>query len=242
MIVIPAIDLMDGKCIRLVKGQKDKLISYAKTPFEVAEQYESLGVRLIHVVDLDGAFTGKMKNIETILSLAKKFPIQVGGGVRSETAIKKLLEGGVRKVIVSTLLFKDQAIAKRIKEKFYGRLIGSFDFKDDKLSYAGWTKKTKLSFKETSKNLSEIVVTDTSRDGTYMGPNTQLLSNLMKQTKAKIIAAGGVLDLPDLIELRKMGLYGAIVGRAFLEGRIKLRDGFLLEGGSNVVQKNYPLS
>lgn len=235
MIVIPAIDLMDGKCVRLIQGEKDKVILYDKTPMQIAEEYESRGVRLIHVVDLDGAFTGQMKNIDIVLALAKRFPIQVGGGVRSESTIKKLLDGGVKKVIVSTLLFRNKPEAEMLKKKYFGKLIGSFDFKDGKLSYAGWTKKSNLTFAEVTNGLAEIVVTDVSRDGTLKGPNLELLKSLKGKCPAKIIAAGGVLDVFDLIELKRSGVYGAIVGRAFLEGRIKLRDGFLLEGDDNVV-------
>ncbi|MFH1521310.1 MAG: 1-(5-phosphoribosyl)-5-[(5-phosphoribosylamino)methylideneamino] imidazole-4-carboxamide isomerase [Candidatus Micrarchaeota archaeon] len=233
MIIIPAIDLMDGKCVRLVQGEKANVIVYDKTPMEIAEEYESRGVRLIHVVDLDGAFTGQMKNIEIVLALAKKFPIQVGGGIRSESLIKKLLAGGVKKVILSTLLFKNKTKAEELKKKYFGKLVGSFDFKGGKLSYAGWTKKSNLSFDEVVRGLAEIVVTDISRDGTLKGPNIELLKSL--KCSAKIIAAGGVLDVFDLIELKRSGVYGAIVGRAFLEGRMKLRDGFLLEGGTDVV-------
>lgn len=235
MIVIPAIDLMDGKCVRLVQGEKDNVITYDKTPMEIAKEYESRGVRLIHVVDLDGAFTGQMKNIDIVLALAKCFPIQVGGGIRSESTIKKLLDGGVKKVILSTLLFKDKTKAAELKKKYFGKLVGSFDFKEGKLSYAGWTKKSNFTFDEVAGGLAEIVVTDVSRDGTLKGPNTELLKSLIGKFTGKIIAAGGVLDVFDLIELKRSGVYGAIVGRAFLEGRLKLRDGFLLEGENNVV-------
>ncbi|VVC04048.1 Imidazole glycerol phosphate synthase subunit HisF [Candidatus Bilamarchaeum dharawalense] len=230
MIIIPAIDLMNGKCVRLIRGEQDKKITYKKTAMEVAEEYESMGVRLIHVVDMDGAFTGKMKNLDIIRSLAKKFPIQVGGGVRSESAIKQLLENGVEKVILGTLLFKNQDEAAQLKKKYFGKLIGSFDFKDGKLSYAGWTKTSRLKFSDLVSGLSEIVVTDISRDGTYRGPNLDLLKSIMQKTNSKLIAAGGVLDIPDLFELRKINVYGAIVGRAFLEGKIRLRDGYLMEG------------
>jgi phosphoribosylformimino-5-aminoimidazole carboxamide ribotide isomerase len=219
---------MGGKCVRLIRGKKDQAITYAKTPYEIAEEYESTGARLIHVIDLDGAFTGKMTNLSIISALAQRFPIQVGGGVRSEAAIKTLLGAGVEKVIASTLLLKDQQEAVRLKEKYFGKLIGSFDFKDRKLSYAGWTKKSKLKFKDVSKNLAEIVVTDTSRDGTFMGPNIELLSMVMKTCKAKVMAAGGVLEVEDLLELKQIGVSGAIVGRAFLDGKLKLRDGLLV--------------
>ncbi len=224
MRVIPAIDLMDGKCVRLIRGEKKKLISYNKDPLQLAQEYLDKNARIIHVVDLDGAFSGKMKNLEITKSLAKSFPIQVGGGIRSEDDIMDLLKSGVKKVIVSTMLLEDQDLAAKIKKKYYGRLIGSFDFKDGRLSYAGWMKQSKISFEDAVKGLSEIVVTDTSRDGTLKGPNLDLLSSLRKSCKAKIIAAGGVRDAIDIIELESAGIDAAIVGRAFLENLVDSRD------------------
>lgn len=222
MIVIPAIDLMDGRCVRLIKGQKENVIRYVKDPLEIAENYIQQGAKIIHVIDLDGAFTGEMKNIEIIAKLAKRFPIQVGGGIRSEDKIKELLELGVKKVIVSTLLLKDQKIAAKLKQKYYGKLVGSFDFKDGKLSYAGWIKQSEYSFEQIVQGLAEIVVTDTSKDGTFQGPNIELLKELMKKTDARIISAGGVRDLADLEKLSGIKIYGAIAGRAFLEGKITI--------------------
>jgi phosphoribosylformimino-5-aminoimidazole carboxamide ribotide isomerase len=129
----------------------------------------------------------------------------------------ELLESGVKKVVVSTMLLGDQKFASRIKRKYYGRLIGSFDFKEGKLSYAGWTKQSSIPFEEAAEGLAEIVVTDTSRDGTLNGPNLELLDSLRGRCKAKIIAAGGIRDAIDLIELESVGVDAAIVGRAFLE-------------------------
>jgi phosphoribosylformimino-5-aminoimidazole carboxamide ribotide isomerase len=229
MRVIPAIDLMGGKCVRLIKGEKKRVITYDKDPLEIAEEYMRTGAKLIHIVDLDGAFSGEMKNLEIIKALAKRFPIQVGGGIRSEEKITELLGFGVKKVIVSTLLLKDKKLSTTLKRKYKGQLIGSFDFKEGKLSYEGWTKQSTISFREASKGLEEIVVTDTSRDGTFEGPNLELLQSLKDQSDCRIIAAGGVRDIEDLIKLKGISVDGAIIGRACLEKTVLLREAFILE-------------
>jgi phosphoribosylformimino-5-aminoimidazole carboxamide ribotide isomerase len=243
MLIIPAIDLMNGKCVRLIKGEKANVISYAKTPMEVAEEYVSFGAGLLHVVDLDGAFTGEMKNLDIIKQLAKKFTIQVGGGVRSEKTITNLLDLGVSRVVASTLLLKDRSEAEKLKEKYFGKLLGSFDFKNGKLSYAGWTKTSELLFEEVVEGLPEIIATDTSRDGTFLGPNLELLETLVSKCRkrTKIISAGGVSGSEDLAKLEKAGIAGAIVGRAFLDGKLKFENGLFIgaknqkRGGKDVV-------
>ncbi len=221
MLLIPAIDLMGGKCVRLIKGERTQVIEYDKEPLALAEEYVSKGAKILHIVDLDGAFTGEMKNLPIIAKIAKHFPVQVGGGIRSEEKIKELLALGVKKVVVSTLLLKDQKLANTLKKKYAGRLVGSFDFKNNNLAYAGWTKESELKFEEVVNGLEEIVVTDTSRDGTFEGPNIGLLQSLKQKYNGKIIAAGGIRDEKDLKALAEIGIYGAIVGRAFLEGKLK---------------------
>jgi len=221
MLLIPAIDMINGKCVRLIKGEREQVIEYEKEPVALAEEYVSKGAKILHIVDLDGAFTGEMKNLPIIAKIAKRFPVQVGGGIRSEGKIKELLAFGVKKVVVSTLLLKDQELANTLKQKYAGRLVGSFDFKNNKLAYAGWTKESEFKFEEVVNGLEEIVVTDTSRDGTFEGPNIGLLQSLKQKYNGKIIAAGGIRDEKDLKALAEIGIYGAIVGRAFLEGKLK---------------------
>ena len=229
MRIIPSIDLLDGRCVRLIRGEKKSAIAYEKDPLKIAEEYEQSGAKLIHIVDLNGAFTGEMKNIDIIRQLAKRFPIQVGGGIRSEQKIQQLLKIGVKKVVVSTILLKDQKLAAKLKEKYYGELVGSFDFKEGKLSYAGWTKQTSISFESVANGLAEIIVTDIERDGTLTGPNLKLFKSLKALCQAKIIAAGGVRDMPDIFELKRIGMNGVIIGKAFLENKIKLLNGFRFE-------------
>lgn len=226
MIVIPAIDLMGGRCVRLVRGQKDDAIYYDKKPMEVAEEYYDNGAKIIHVVDLDGAFSGEMDNMPIIAELAKRFPIQVGGGVRNENRLKQLLYLGVKKVIVSSIFATDPKLASELKKRYYGKIIGSFDLKDGKLSYSGWMEQSEERFEDVTRDLAEVVVTDTTRDGTLEGPNIEMIETLKQKTDAKIISAGGIRDIADLKALSKLGIYGAIAGRAFLEGRIGMDCGF----------------
>ncbi|MBU0590684.1 1-(5-phosphoribosyl)-5-[(5-phosphoribosylamino)methylideneamino] imidazole-4-carboxamide isomerase [Candidatus Micrarchaeota archaeon] len=224
MKIIPAIDLMNGRCVRLVKGEKTQIINYEKSPLEIATDYQKQGINYLHIIDLDGAFTGEMKNLSIIKDLASKYQVQVGGGVRSEEKILELFALGVQKVIVSTLLLKDVELASRLKKKYNGRFLGSFDFKNGKLGYAGWIKQSDLSFEEVVKGLEEIVVTDTSRDGTLQGPNIELLTSIKQNCNCKIIAAGGIRGVQDILELTRIGIDGAIIGRACLEDTKLLRD------------------
>ena len=226
MIVIPSIDLMDGKCVRLIRGEKRSCLNYDISPFSMAEQYINNGASIIHVIDLDGAFSGDMKNIEIIKKLAADLPIQVGGGVRSAEAIATLLDAGVKKVVLSTLLVKDPKYAEIIKKRYYGKIIGSLDIKNNKISYAGWTKDSDIEFQNIIEGLDELIVTDVNRDGTFTGPNIPLLKEIKTKCKARIISAGGVRDVFDLMELKNADIDGVIVGRAFFEKKISLKNGF----------------
>ncbi len=221
--VIPAIDLMDGKCVRLIRGELEQRIEYSVSPIEMAERYMSNGAKLIHVVDLDGAFSGNMTNLPIISKLAIQYPIQVGGGVRDEEWVERLLEAGVQKVILGTILLKDRELATMLKTRYAGKIVGSFDFKDGLLAYSGWTKQSDMRFDDVVAGLDEIVVTDTGRDGTLSGPNLRLLSWIRTQyPDLRIISAGGVRDTGDLDALIRIGIDGTIIGRGFFENKIPM--------------------
>ncbi|MFH1447844.1 MAG: 1-(5-phosphoribosyl)-5-[(5-phosphoribosylamino)methylideneamino] imidazole-4-carboxamide isomerase [Candidatus Micrarchaeota archaeon] len=224
MMVIPAIDIMGGKCVRLVKGKKKEVILYEKNPVDIAEGYIQGGAKLIHVVDLDGAFTGRMKNLRTIKNLAERFPIQVGGGVRSEERIEQLLSSGVKRVVVSTILFGDRDYSRYLRKKYGKSLIGSFDFRGEKLAYEGWLKRTNIPFEVVSLDFEEIIVTCSDRDGTLSGPDINLLMDIRTKFDGRIVAAGGVRDINDLKEVEDAGIDGVIIGRAILEERIRFEE------------------
>lgn len=229
MRIIPAIDLLNGKCVRLVRGEERSAITYDKPVLDIAEDYVRNGAKLLHIVDLDGAFTGNMKNLPLIKQLASRFPIQVGGGVRKEEMIARLLNMGVKKVVISTLLLYNSAEGRRLKEKYYDQLLGSFDFKQGKLSYAGWTKQSSMSFEQAAEGLAEIIITDTDRDGTLGGPNLELLQSIKDRCSAKLVVAGGIRDENDILALKRMGMDGVIIGKAFLENKLSLRNIFKFE-------------
>lgn len=229
MRLIPSIDLLDDKCVRLVRGEKRSVIDYDGSPLAIAEEYIRNDAKLLHIVDLNGAFTGKMKNLSLIKELAARFPIQVGGGVRTEETIVELLRDGVKKVVVSTLLMQNPEEASKLKKKYRGKLVGSFDFKQGKLCYSGWTKQSSMSFEEAAEGLDEIIITDTDRDGTLGGPNLELLQSIKTLCSAKVLAAGGVRDVADIMSLKKIGVDGVIIGRALLENKFSMRNIFKFE-------------
>lgn len=229
MMLIPAIDLLSGKCVRLRKGVKNEVINYIESPYALAERYKSLGASLIHIVDLDGAFSGAQANLSVIKELAANFKLEVGGGIRSEESVRRLFDLGVIRVVLSTMLFKNPALAAKLKQDYRGKVLGSFDFKDGKVSYAGWTKSSSLGvvdgFFELVNGFREIVVTDTSRDGMLAGPNLELLISVKSRLpEVKIIAAGGVRGIADLEALEAIGIDGVIVGRALLEGNLPAEE------------------
>lgn len=227
MMVIPAIDLMDGKCVRLVQGRRENKIIYSKNPLQLAQVYCEQGAEIIHVIDLNCAFNGSMENFDTIKALASRFPIQIGGGIRSEERIKALLAAGVKKIILSTILIKNFQLSAKLKEKYYGRIIGSFDFKDGKICCSGWTDQTSANFDELSKGFQEIIVTDTNRDGTLSGPNLELLKYVKSFCTSRIIYAGGLSSLADIKMLKEFGIHGAIVGRSVLDGKMSLKEAII---------------
>jgi len=224
MNVIPAIDLMGGRCVRLVQGKKENAITYEKSPLVLAGEYSAAGAQLLHVVDLDGAFTGSMANFEAIVQLARSHPVQVGGGIRSEERADALLDAGVKKIIVSTVLARDPALAARFKSKYRGRLIGSLDFRDGVVQIAGWNAVTALGFAELMEGLEEIIVTDVSRDGTLGGPNLGLLARVKAEFPGRVTCAGGVSSLEDIRALKRLGIDGVIAGRSLLDGEFSLAE------------------
>lgn len=229
MKVIPAIDLLGGKCVRLIRGNLESKIEYDIDPLTLARKYIETGAKRLHIVDLDGAFTGTMKNEEIIRKIAKEIPVQVGGGIRNESQVEEVFSWGVEKVVLGTILITWPEKAQKIREKYADRIVGSFDFKNGLLGYQGWTQTSALPFEKIVDGIGEIVITDTSRDGTFTGPNMELLRSIQARYKGNIIAAGGVCEILDLLELKKAGVYGAIVGRAFLEKKIRLKDGLFIE-------------
>ena len=233
MIVIPAIDLKDGKVARLRRGDFKFETIYSDDPIGVAKKWEVAGARRIHLVDLDGAVTGEFKNLPLIEKILKSInvPVELGGGVRSEEVIESALARGVSYVIIGTRLV-DKKFAERIINKFGSKLIMGVDAKDGKVAVSGWVKTTELDYVDFIKGLQDqgaktVIFTDIAKDGMLQGPNMDAIKRVLDKTSVDVIASGGVSSIDDLLILKRLepkGLVGAIVGKALYEKKIDLKE------------------
>ena len=232
MLVIPAVDIMDGKCVRLVRGAPSKLKVYHDDPIEAVEKWVMEGAELIHVVDLNAAL-GKGENTDIIRKIVQTVPVkvQVGGGLRTFEKAMKLLKSGVFRVIFGTnLLLNPEVILKTVKDFGSERIAVALDLKDGKIMFGGWKKSVKTDFLEMARLAEEtlhvgmIIFTSVDRDGTLRGPSIRYAKKLLKTVKIPIVASGGISSLSDLVRLSKIGVYGAIVGTALYEGKFSLKE------------------
>ncbi|MFH0856003.1 MAG: 1-(5-phosphoribosyl)-5-[(5-phosphoribosylamino)methylideneamino]imidazole-4-carboxamide isomerase [Candidatus Omnitrophota bacterium] len=232
MLIIPAIDLQDGCVVRFVQGKRDKKI-YSRDPLKVARYWAKQGAKFLHIVDLDGAFTGIPKNLKVVKEIAKqvKVPVEFGGGLRKMEAISQALCSGVSRVVLGTKAVEDKDFLKKSFAKFKNRVIVGVDAKNGEVMVRGWKSGHKntdsVEFILNLKKLgfTEFIYTDTLKDGTLAGPNIKEIKKLLKVTGLKIIASGGVSDLGDLHKLKcleKDGVSGVIVGKALYEGKFTL--------------------
>ncbi len=230
MIVIPAIDIKDGKCVRLIQGRKDAVTIYSDDPVSVARKWIGAGAELIHVVDLDGAFTGIQKNIEKIKAIrnAVDVQIQVGGGIRDIGVMKELIIAGIERLVIGTSAASKPEMIKEACERFYGRVLVAVDAKDGKVAVKGWEEVTDITAIEFAKKMQDygvtaIVYTDISRDGMLIGPNIEAMEGMIDALTIPVIASGGVSGLEDIKALMQIkGLWGVITGKALYEGRLDL--------------------
>lgn len=231
MLVIPAIDIIDGKCVRLNQGNFADSTTYSLNPIEIAKNFERQGATLLHVIDLDGARTGYPVNSRTILAIAKSIdiPIQIGGGVRFYDQAQKYLGNGVEKIILGTAIVENSELLERLLEKFgIHRVMVSADFKDGRVATRGWLKKSKKNIPYIvdilrKLGIRSVIVTDISKDGLLRGPNFNLAREFVNKG-FKTIVAGGISSPEDLEMLNKLGAFGAVVGRAMYENKIDLRE------------------
>lgn len=244
MIVIPAIDIKGGKCVRLVQGLAEHETVYFDSPLEVAHFWEQSGADMIHVVDLDGAFAEELQNLEIIRQITREVhvPIQVGGGLRSIDQIDSLFGAGVSRCIVGTAAITDQGFLKEAIDKYGDRIVVGIDAKDGMVAIKGWVETSNQSAIELGKRLAsmggcEIVYTDISRDGMLVGPNFAAIQNMANETGLKIIASGGVstlMDIRRLLELETRGVSGVIIGKALYEKRFTLEEAVALVRGEEI--------
>lgn len=232
MKVIPAIDLLDGKVVRLEKGDYDKETVYNDDPVAEARTFRSAGFNHLHVIDLNGAREGSFINLGSIQQIIDDtgLSVQSGGGIRKEADALKLLGSGISKVICTSMAVRSPDDWLRLLERHADRVILGMDLKEGKIAYSGWTKtldEPVESFLEPmlERGLQEILCTDVERDGMLSGPNVALYRNLMEQFPAiNFIASGGVSGKKDLIDLQNIGIHAAVVGRAYYEGNITLDE------------------
>jgi len=229
MILFPAIDIRDGKCVRLIQGDYDQEIIYNDSPTAMALEWEKQGADYIHVVDLDGAKTGNSLNREAIQAIAKgvSIPIQVGGGIRTMEIIDAHIASGVSRVIIGTAAIQDKLFLKQAVEKYGDKIAVSIDARKGFVATDGWTETSDVMAVDLLHELEligvkTVIYTDILKDGMMQGPNFHELEMMDKASSIDIVASGGVSTEENIIELRELNLYGAIIGKALYEGKISL--------------------
>lgn len=226
--IIPAVDILDGKCVRLEKGDYTKITVYFDNPLDAALKWQNEGYKRLHVVDLDGAKFGEPKNIEIIKNIAKvlTIPVQVGGGIRNLDTIKELLDANVSRVILGTVAFENLSFIKNVSELYADKIAVSIDAKRNIVLTKGWIEKTKLKAIEAAQKLIDLgikrfIYTDISRDGMMSGPNFAGIKKFASSISAHIIASGGITTQKDIEKLSKIkNIEACIVGRAVYERKI----------------------
>lgn len=232
MLLIPAIDLKGGRCVRLVQGKADRVKVYSSDPAKVARRWQKEGARFLHVVDLDGAFSGEAKNLPALKRIleAVTIPIEFGGGVRSLGIIAKLLSLGVDRVILGTATIENKGLVKKAVQRFGPeRIVAGIDAKGGKVAVRGWEKKTavpalNLARKMKTLGVRRVIYTDIARDGMLSGPNIPALKKMAKESGLAVIASGGISTLKDIQKVAALGVEGMIIGKALYEEKFTLRE------------------
>ncbi|MBR3358004.1 MAG: 1-(5-phosphoribosyl)-5-[Solobacterium sp.] len=231
MIVLPAIDIMDGKPVRLFQGRFDEKTVVAESVRDTALRFDALGADFLHVVDLDGARFGSRRSFDTIIDAiqAVKMPVEVGGGIRTMEDIERYLEGGAARVILGTAAIEHPELVKEAVSRYGEKIAVGIDCKDGLAAGSGWLSVSRITYLELAKSMEEIgvrtvIVTDISKDGTLNGPNTEMLKQLQKETSLQLVASGGIRDLSHIQELAELGIYGAITGKAIYTGTLDLSE------------------
>jgi len=241
MIIIPAIDLKDGECVRLLQGKKDMVTSYSKDPVAMARRWVDEGATLIHIVDLDGAFSGTQKNLESIEGIrsAIDIPLEVGGGIRDMDRVEMLLSMGIDRVILGTSAVKNPELVKDAAGKYPGRILVGIDARDGRVAVRGWEEITEVNAMEFALRVQQmgaagIIYTDISRDGMLTGPNIEATKAITEALDIPVIASGGISSLDDIKRLKGIrGLWGAITGKALYTGMVNLSEAIRLAADSD---------
>jgi phosphoribosylformimino-5-aminoimidazole carboxamide ribotide isomerase len=237
MLIIPAIDLKEGKCVRLEQGLMDRATVYSDDPATTAKHWEAQGAELLHVVDLNGAFAGVPKNLEAIKAIraAIKIQIEVGGGIRDMATIRTLVSIGIDRIILGTAAIENPAFVQEACAVFPGKIIVGIDAKDGMVAIKGWAEVTAVKAVDLALRMQEygviaIIYTDIKRDGMLTGPNIEATKALAKALHIPVIASGGVhtmKDIEDLLAVRYSGVSGVITGKAIYSGSLDLKEAIM---------------
>ena len=234
MKIFPAIDIKDKRCIRLLKGNFDNQTTYEQSPFDQASKYKDVGLLNLHMVDLDGALTGELINLEIIKNIIKKLniSIEIGGGIRSMDKIQAYIDIGVDKVILGSAAIKDPNFLRQACETFKNKIALGLDAKKGKLSVLGWKETTDQTAEDYLRNVnkhgfSRVIYTDIDRDGTKTGPNLEETINIAKISSSPVVVSGGISSIEDIKRIKKLNalnIEGVIVGKAIYDGDIDLNE------------------
>ena len=231
MKLFPAIDLYNKKAVRLYKGDYAQMTVYSDNPLEIAQDFERCGAEYIHVVDLEGAKDGTTPNIEVVSSIAKNtsLKVEIGGGIRNMQTLDKYFDSGVFRAILGTAAVVDEAFLRSAIEKYGDRIAVGADIKDGYVAIKGWIEKSEYTAeaffeKMQSVGVKTVICTDISKDGAMNGTNLELYRKLSEKYSVDIVASGGVSSMADVEALSEMGMYGAIIGKAYYTGAINLKD------------------
>jgi phosphoribosylformimino-5-aminoimidazole carboxamide ribotide isomerase len=231
MEVIPAVDIKGGKCVRLYQGDYLKETVFSENPVDVAMGWVAQGAGRLHVVDLDGAASGELRNIAVVEAIVKRvnLPVQVGGGVRDEATVAKLLDIGVDRVILGTVAVENPKLVKSLCRKYGEAIVVGIDARDGYVATRGWVEETEIKALElglqmAATGVKRIIYTDIKRDGTLTEPGFEAIAQMVKGVNLPIIAAGGISKLSHLRKLKELGAEGAILGKALYTGDIKLGE------------------
>ena len=237
MKIFPAIDLYEGQAVRLYKGDYQKMTVYARNPLDLAQKFVQAGCKYLHMVDLEGAKDDNTANQATIAALVKESRLfcQAGGGIRSFEVIDKYLSLGVDRLIIGTKAVEDPQFVKEATAKYGEKIAVGIDLKDGLVAIKGWRETAAFTADEFFALMSDyevkcIICTDISKDGTLLGPNLQLYEHLQNEYAVNLIASGGVSSIADIRALAEMKLYGAIIGKAYYEGRVDLEEAVKVGG------------
>ena len=230
MILFPAIDLYEGKAVRLFKGDYNQMTVYSEHPEEIGRDFAACGATHVHLVDLEGARSGETPNLETVLKIRETTGLfcEIGGGVRNMDVVDRYLKAGLDRVILGTAAVEDEAFLRRAVDKYGEKIAVGADVRDGYIAVRGWTEKSAIGLMDFCEKMEKtgvrtLICTDISRDGAMRGTNREMYRELSEKLGLQITASGGVSTMEDIESLRKMNLYGAIIGKAYYTGDIDLK-------------------